>query len=464
MRPARWLVLLVVGAALADAQAQPERRGRRGGRQRPAASQPASDQATQPASTAHSAPATTTTVAAKAEKDRYLAVVGGRVYTASGPVIDGATVLCRNDRIVQIGRDVALPADTEVIDAAGMYVYPGLIAVASAGIHGAESPEDETNVFGLGMTMGLAGGITTAAVGNTAAKLTFGRVEGMIVKRNLYVALEYTTRRPAQRAELRSDLERVRGYLRDLSESERRKETDKDAKPPDAAWIKGKYENYLKLLKREAIASISAGTIHEVLDACELAQAFGLRMVIRGAHEAWIRPGALGRAGAGAVVTPRTRVDPDERLMRDSGSTIENAAILHEHGATVAIVPAQTTVSTGGLAGRDLLQLNLEAAFAVRGGLSDDAALRAITIDAARVLGIDDRVGSLEVGKDADLIVADGDILSYLTHVRYAIVNGRVAYDMAQDPYYGHIRRTGPDGVPQFDDNWPRRLAWPDGR
>jgi predicted amidohydrolase YtcJ len=175
----------------------------------------------------------------------------------------------------------------------------------------------------------------------------------------------------------------------------------------------------------------------------------------------------LGRAGVRAVVSPRTDggfgggPQPDERLNRPNGPSIENAHRLHRHGVPVAVVPISPVIGLWGIAGRDLLHLNMEAAFAVRGGMSNEAALRAITLDAARVLGVDDRVGSLEPGKDADLIVCSGDILHYLTQVHYTIVNGRVAYDKAQDTLYAHIRPEGKLEPVEFDDQWPRPLAWP---
>jgi adenine deaminase len=84
--------------------------------------------------------------------------------------------------------------------------------------------------------------------------------------------------------------------------------------------------------------------------------------------------------------------------------------------------------------------LTIEAGFAVRGGLPAKAALEAITIVPARMMGISHRVGSLEVGKDFDLLVTDGDLLHYATYVQWAYVDGRMAYDKEKELYYAHIR------------------------
>ena len=169
--------------------------------------------------------------------------------------------------------------------------------------------------------------------------------------------------------------------------------------------------------------------------------------------------GEMARAGLQAVITPRTRRDRDERTNRPNGSSIENARILHEHGVPLAIIPLSTGTSTMGLAGRDLLHLPMEAAFAIRGGLPDEAALRAITLGAARILGIDHRVGSIEVGKDADFAIVDGDLLHYMTLTRWTVVNGRIAYDKQKDSLFNHIRPGGDLDAPPPRDDWPRRLG-----
>ena len=105
-----------------------------------------------------------------------------------------------------------------------------------------------------------------------------------------------------------------------------------------------------------------------------------------------------------------------------------------------------------------MLNLPMEAAFAVRGGLPEEAAIRGITIDAAKILGVDDRVGSIEVGKDADFVITDGDLLYYLTQPRWTIVNGRIVYDKEKAGILSHIRPDGGETTAPKD-AWPRRLG-----
>lgn len=402
------------------------------------------------------------------DADRLLVITGGVVHTVSGPTLRDATIICRNGKIESIGRRVAVPDGADVIDATGMHVYPGLVAVDSRGLLGGGNPEDSTDVFSLTMSLGLAAGITTAVQDNNAAKLTFGRLDDMIVARDLFENLSYSTRSPRARYTLRKDLDRVREHLRAVAAHAEEKRRNSDAKAPDDGWIRGKYQTYLRLMKGEAVALVNASDTHGLLEICELAETYGIPIVVRGAVEGWIVADALARVNAGVIMTPRDRSDPDPRLNRPSGSTIENAAILHEHGVVVAVTPVGSLfgpgsmISLGGLAGRDLAHLSMEAAFAVRGGMTNDEAIRTITLDAARVLGIDHRVGSIEVGKDADFVITDGDLLSYTTMAQKTIVNGHIAYDKAQEGLYSHIRPQGEGTTTAPDDYWPRRLgqAW----
>jgi len=389
-----------------------------------------------------------------ADEERWFALVGGTVYQ-SGAWLEGTTVLSKNGRIVAIGTDVAVPEEAETLDVSGYRVYPGLVAFESRGIVGSQ-PGDSTDVFGLNLNLALATGITTVGAGTQVAKLTWGTLEGHDLGEANLVRIDVS--QASLRARLREDLERVQAYLRDAKIAAAAKARgEDDVKEPSSKFLRGKFAGYRDLLVGTKRALANADTVAELVAVTSFTKRFGFRAVVRGAMEGWTLPGELGRAGISVVVTPRARRDRDPDRLADNGWSIENAARLHEHGVEVALLPRGTGISMGGLAGGDLLTYPLEAAFAMRGGLEEDAALEAITLTPARFLGIADRVGSLEVGKDMDALVVKGDLLHYQTLVEWTVVNGRVAYDKAKDSLFEHIRPR--DG--QADENREVPLIWP---
>lgn len=394
----------------------------------------------------------------KKEPDRWLAVTGGDVFTVTGPVLRGATVLAKNGRIVAVGERVAVPAGAESLDARGLRVYPGLVAFDTVGLLGAP-PQDSTDVFSLNMLVALSSGLTTVGSSGTVGKLTWGTLEGHLVATDAYVRLDVGTGQAL--AQLRAELERLRQHQRDRRDFDQAKARGEDVKEPDRSWIKGRAAQLEQLMQGRGRALVAASTRAQVVTVASLAQEYGLKVIVAGAEEAWTVAPLLGRAGAMVVLSPHGRRDPDPRLSRESGWSIEAALRLHDAGVPVAVLPVGRGISLGGVGGGDLNTLHLEAAFAVRGGLPEPAAVEAITIAPARALGVDDRVGSIEVGKDCDLLITDREVLHYEMLARWTVVNGRVAYDKQKEPFVRHVRAKDDrnEVLPQL---WPRRVGEPE--
>ena len=418
----------------------------------------------------------------KDEKEpTWLAIVNGDVYTVSGPMIRRGTVLVRDDKIVKVGPagSVKVPEGATVVDATGRYVVPGFVAMASFGAQGAgrtgpkDFARDSFDPFSTSMLFALGSGITTAhegpsggnpafarffrtaafggsptgIVGGVIGKLTFGTIDGFEVREPAGVYLAYGSSTGPQREETRNALRAAREYLEkrqawldDLAGGK------KDAEEPKAAdnvkamarALEGKLPVFVDGRDRDGIEAVLA-----------LSDEFDLKLVIHGVEEGWTIPSAIGRRPAGAVLVPRgdgfefgrmTRPAREEYLEAPHGWTIENAAELAAAGVPWATMTIQTRVDLGGLAGRDLTSLPLEAAFAVRGGATNAEALRSITLTPAELLGIADRVGSLDPGKDADILVMDREPLDYRSFVEQAYVNGRLAYDKDRAGIWSHIK------------------------
>lgn len=373
------------------------------------------------------------------EKEEWFAVVNGDVYTGTGALIRDCTVLAKNGVIEEIGVEVQVPDEAVVLDAGGLRVYPGLVAYASSGLmgFGTSDFQDTINPFSQNVVLALANGITSTGVSGTALKLRRGEIDDVVMREKYLLPVAYSSSNPQSKRSLEEKLASTAKYLRAYREWEEKKKEDKDLKEPAKKDVDSQI---LQMLKGEVLPRFNADGREELLGIARLAQKYGFRPVIEGCQEGWTIADELGRAGAIAIVTPRDRRDKSEELVAQAGTSIENAAILHRHGVQVAIVPAVKGVDLGGISGRDILALPIEAGFAVRGGLSDAVALQAITLIPARALGVEHRVGSIEVGKDCDLLVADGDLLHYQTFVQQAVVAGKVVYEKNKETFYAHIR------------------------
>ena len=370
----------------------------------------------------------------------YLAIYGADIHTITDGVIRRGVVLCKNDRILKVGTKVRIPKGARRLDAQGMQIYPGLVGVDTSGIVRGRGAgiRDDFDPFALNVDLGLAGGLTMVQTGNGVAKLTRGTLDGVMVGQTGWVNLGYSSNSPSGRRKLREGMRTVRDHLRAI----RNWETDKamGEEVGDAPDGKGINAQHLALLQGKAVARFSANSLKDLLSICDFLEEYPMQSIIFGGQEAWACAGRLGRVGAQLVITPRAKGWADQTLNAPSGWSIENAKILWEHGVPFSILPQERWITTGGLAGRDMLTLPMEAAFAIRGGLPQGAALRALTLDAAKILGVEDRVGSIEAGKDADLIICDGDLFHYRTFVQWSVVNGKIVYDKEAAPYFAHIR------------------------
>ena len=170
------------------------------------------------------------------------------------------------------------------------------------------------------------------------------------------------------------------------------------------------------MLRREIPLLVTAHRSQNIVTALRLAKEFNIKIVLDGASESYLVVEQIKAAGVPVIVHPT--------MYRAAGEaenlSMETAATLRHAGITVAI---QSGFEPYVPKTRSVL---FEAAVAAANGLTFDEALAAVTIDAARILGVEARVGSIEAGKDADLALFDGDPFEYTTHVTSVLINGKV--------------------------------------
>ncbi len=377
--------------------------------------------------------------------ESMLAVVGGDVHVGNGIVFRRGTVLCRDGRIVEVGADVAVPEGARVVDATGRWVVPGLVAPEGGNFgiqRGRPRPGEK---FGdcldpesLYTELALASGITSyfasgrmrgiSGDSNAVIKPAHGAPELMVLKEPAALQVNWTRATVTDRSGYRALLQKAQKWISD----------GRKGRAPVPGTV-------VAALDRELPVRVSAQTRSDTLDAIAFAKEFDFELVIDNAHEAWTVAQDVAAAGAIAVVQPRARRWPDPGGEDRSGTTIESAAILERAGVPFCLLPpggfggGGSGITLGGVTGRDMLTYSVEGAFAIRGGASADAALRAITLTAAEALGVEDRVGSLERGKDADIVVFQGDPFDYRMLPEVTIVSGRVLYERTKSTLFGHL-------------------------
>lgn len=379
-----------------------------------------------------------------------LALTNGRILTMSGQDYERGTVLVRQDKILAVGDRIAIPDGTEVIDVRGQTIMPGLIdAHCHLGIYeeiyrieGNDANEtsnpltpelravDGINPFDRGFQDALAGGVTCVGVcpgsanvigGACTAVKTFGSVvDHMIVKEitGMKVAFGENPKRvygeqkkmPVTRmavaAMLRQKLAQARAYLQ--------KKAGAAGTPVEVDYG---LEQLALVLQQEIPLRAHAHRADDIMTALRLAKEFQVPLVIEHCTEGHLIVDELRAAGVPAVVGPsltsRAKVELKER-------TFKTPSLLSQAGVKVAICTDHPEVP--------VQYLSLCAALAVREGMEEREALKAITVHAAEILGIEHRVGSLAPGKDADLIVVDGSILEVKSRVKMVLVNGKEAW------------------------------------
>lgn len=377
--------------------------------------------------------------------DGVTALAGGDVYTVSGPVYRRGTVLIRDGKVWKAGVDLAVPEGARVIDVAGKRVLPGFVAsdaeaigLVAGGVRPNSQYRDCIDPYSRLNEVALGSGLT--ALYNTSGNRGFwtsqtavlrpaaGDASRMVLKEPAAVWVNWVRGPATERMQFEELLRNGERYLKELDEAQRgKREAPRLAVPVEI----------LSALKREIPVRVPASRKEEILDALRLAENHGVRMVIEDATEAWLVAEPLAHFGATAVVTPRDR-GHDFRVVEPNGGNIGVAGILEKAGARFCLQPPGGPgevgggLRMGGLAGRDLMNLPIEGCFAIRGGASEAETLRSMTLGAAEALGVADRIGSIDPGKDADLIVLDGDPFHYRTVVDMALIEGKVLYERSK--------------------------------
>jgi imidazolonepropionase-like amidohydrolase len=391
--------------------------------------------------------------------DRSVAIVGGRVVPIAGEPVNGGTVLVTDGKITAVGADVAVPDGAGVIDAAGCWVLPGFIeAHGHVGVYeeaegwaGSDTNEmtepvtahvralDAINPADLGFRDAIAGGVLAVNVnpgsgnpigGQTVAVKCWGRtVDEMVLREpsGMKSALGENPKRvygerkkmPSTRlgtaAVIRGAFVDAANYLQKIEAEQGKPAADRTPVDRDL-----KLEALGRVLRREIPWRQHCHRADDIATAMRIADEFGYQLVIDHGTEAHLLADIIAAKGIpviiGPLLTSRSKVELRNR-------SIANPGRLARAGVTIAITTDHPVVPINFLAH--------QAALSVKEGLDPVTALRALTINPARIAGIDDRLGSIEPGKDADLAIWSGDPLNVLSRVERALIGGEQVYAYA---------------------------------
>jgi imidazolonepropionase-like amidohydrolase len=401
-------------------------------------------------------------------KDRDAPVVyrGARIYTASGPVIERGVLIVLKGKILDVGRDgeVEVPAGAKVHDVSGKVIIPGLVDTHShIGIFGrpATGAASDGNEMtgpvqpGLraidaidpndpGIKMALAGGVTTANImpgsGNAIGGQTlYVKLRGAFIEamraltgqvlggikfangENPKNAYGGKNQAPITRMKLaalqREQLAKAQAYKRQWDNYKKAKADGKEAAAPERDL---NLDPLVEVLERKRTVHFHTHRADDIMTAVRLAEEFGFELVLQHCTEGYRVAEELAKRG---IWVSLTLVDSPGGKPEAMGLIEENAAILAKAGVKVAINTDDFITES-----RFFLRTG---AIAIRGGLSEDLALKALTLHGAQMLHLDDRCGSIQKGKDADFVVLSGAPFSVYTQVLQTYIEGQKVFDRA---------------------------------
>ncbi|TFB13370.1 amidohydrolase [Filobacillus milosensis] len=376
-----------------------------------------------------------------------IAITNVTGFDGFGGKLKDATVLMNQGKIERIGTDIDLPNDIEVIDAKGKVVTPGLIDVHThlgvfeegkgpSGhdfneISDAATPHiralDGVNPFDRGFKDAIKGGVTTVQTLPGSANVIGG--EMVTIKTHGTVVDEMVLREPSGlKAATGENPKRVHGGKGKMPTTRmgvagvlRQKLIEAqnylEAREKGEKQRNIELENIGKVLTHEIPLRVHAHRAEDITTVLRIKKEFGIDVSIEHCTEGHLIPEYIAKHDVSVAVGPTMGSRSKVELENKGWHTLP---VLDEHGIEFAITTDHPVIEIG--------LLMASAIMSVKNGLTEETALKALTINAAKHLGIEDRVGSIEEGKDADLVIWSGDPFDLRNSVERTFINGKEVY------------------------------------
>jgi imidazolonepropionase-like amidohydrolase len=390
---------------------------------------------------------------------KMLLIKNGKILTMAGSVLERGCILIENNKIKSIEESIDLPDDCEVtvIDAHGLWVLPGLIEAhchigiteEKIGIAGEDCNEttlpitpyiralDAINPMDPAFHNAIQAGITSVMVGPGSSNIVGGqflfmKTQGRVIDKmtvlepaamkvafgeNPKNSYKDLNKPPSSRmtiaALLREELFNAANYRKNKMKAESKgEEAEEDFR----------LESWMPVLDRRIPLKAHVHRTDDILTAIRIAKEYHLKLTLDHCSEGHIIADEIKESGYPAIVGPDMTCKNKIEL---ANADFKTAGILAKKGVLIALTTDHPV---------SLIQyLPICAGLAARNGLGIEEALKAITINAAVICGVDDRVGSLEVGKDADIAIFTGNPMEVFTHTVYTIINGEIIYKWSDE-------------------------------
>jgi len=404
-------------------------------------------------------PATATSAVAQ-----VIAITGGRVFPVSGPPVDGGTVVITNGKITAVGANVSIPDGAQRIDASGKWVTPGfinsstqlgVIEVSQVGgtrdmtargkdnIAAAFTVWEGLNPNSVMLAPARNEGITTVAVLPTgglvsgqAALLNVvpGTTTDMIIKAPIAMVAEIGDASAAGVSSRGELVVKLRELLEDTRFFQNRRAAYERAETRDFAASRLDLQAMIPVIEGTLPLVITVDRASDIDAALRLAREFNLRIIIGGGAEAWMLADRLATARVPVLTGAMNNIPGGFAAL---GQRQENAALLRRAGVAVALIG---NAGGGDEEAFNVRNLRQEAGNAVAYGMTWDDALRSVTLTPAEVFGVASRLGSLQPGRDANVVIWSGDPFEFTTRAERVFISGReypgmTRQDMLTDRY-----------------------------
>lgn len=387
-----------------------------------------------------------------------VALVGGTIHTLAGDVVENGTILFEDGVITAIGTDVTLPAGTVTEDVTGRHIYPGLIdGWSTMGIYeigavnmtvdineqGLINPNvmverafhPESRHIGVARSAGVLTTVTSPGGGLISGQSAAMALDGwawdeMTIRARVGMLVNWpnpnnTRTYASQVAELRKAFDDARSYKKAV-------EAHAAGNAPRPGFD-SRWDAMMRVFDRTQPVVVSANDVRAMQDAITWAQEENIRMVILGGRDAHLITDHLVETETPVLIT--TVQSSPNRWWEAYYAWYELPARLHEAGVTFAIVGTSSAPNAN--------RLPFEAGTAAAFGLPLDEALKSLTVYPAQILGLDDVIGSLQPGLEANLIITDGNPIEYATQVIQVYIRGRKSdmMDAHRELYHRYLQK-----------------------